>query len=263
MSSPLADHDTNDIQATLNDVKQLLSNTSDTLEELRHKTVPRVMMSGCVDLMHSGHIAAFAEAAKYGDLYVCLGSDKNIELLKHKPMIPENERLYMVQAIRHVHEARISKGTGDLDWLTEVTNIKPDIFFVNEDGDRKPKREACARLGIKYVVGKRLPAEGLQARSSTDLKKTIAAKTVEGEVLQPKQRPKLVYFDGRGRGDMVRFMLEAAGLHYDDIYLKSREQFLGLCKNGDLDFGQVPMLQLEEGNLVQVRNLSYRNYFMK
>ena len=57
----------------------------------------------------------------------------------------------MVQAVRYVHEARISRGMGDLDWLSEVDDIKPDIFFVNEDGDRPAKREACARLGIKSV----------------------------------------------------------------------------------------------------------------
>ena len=42
----------------------------------------KVMVSGCYDLLHSGHVVFFETAAKYGELYVCLGSDKNIELLK-------------------------------------------------------------------------------------------------------------------------------------------------------------------------------------
>jgi len=109
---------------------------------------------------------------------MCLGSDKNITLLKHPPTIPEEERKYMVQAVRHVHETRISSGSGDLDWLSEIDDIKPDIFFVNEDGDRPAKREACAKRGVKYVVGKRKPAKGLTARSSTALKKTVAAQKV-------------------------------------------------------------------------------------
>jgi hypothetical protein len=48
--------------------------------------------------------------------------------------------------------------------------VKPDIFFVNEDGDRENKRTACADRGIKYVVAAREPAAGLEARSSTSVR---------------------------------------------------------------------------------------------
>ena len=36
----------------------------------------KVFVSGCFDMLHSGHVAFFREAASYGDLYVALGSDK-------------------------------------------------------------------------------------------------------------------------------------------------------------------------------------------
>ena len=53
----------------------------------------KVMVSGCFDLLHSGHIAFFKEAASHGELYVMIGNDKNINHLKgHKPMFPEEER---------------------------------------------------------------------------------------------------------------------------------------------------------------------------
>ena len=38
----------------------------------------KVFVSGCYDMLHSGHVAFFAEAATHGDLYVGLGSDKTI-----------------------------------------------------------------------------------------------------------------------------------------------------------------------------------------
>lgn len=38
----------------------------------------KVFVSGCYDMLHSGHVAFFEEAAKLGDLYVGLGSDKTI-----------------------------------------------------------------------------------------------------------------------------------------------------------------------------------------
>jgi hypothetical protein len=48
--------------------------------------------------------------------------------------------------------------------------LKPDLFVVNEDGDKTAEREFCRELDIEYLVLKRTPAKGLPARSSTDLR---------------------------------------------------------------------------------------------
>ena len=66
----------------------------------------KVMVSGCYDLMHAGHVTFFETAAEYGELYVCIGSDDNIKLLKnHGTHFSEDERLYMVQSVKFVKEA--------------------------------------------------------------------------------------------------------------------------------------------------------------
>jgi hypothetical protein len=52
----------------------------------------------------------------------------------------------------------------------EIRRLKPDIYVVNEDGDKGGKREYCRELGIEYLVLKRVPAPGLAARSSTILR---------------------------------------------------------------------------------------------
>ena len=131
----------------------------------------KVLVSGCFDLLHSGHIRFFEEASQLGDLYVCLGTDENIQMLKHhKTMFPNKERLYMIQAIKYVHHVRFSSGTGDIDFEPDLDDIKPDIFFVNEDGDREAKRVVVKKRGIEYVVAKRIPERGLKKRSSTQLK---------------------------------------------------------------------------------------------
>ena len=133
--------------------------------------IKKVMVSGCYDLLHSGHVAFFENAAMYGNLYVCLGSDDNIEKLKNmRPRYDQNERLFMVQSIKYVHHAQVSKGTGYLDFKDELIAINPDIFIVNEDGDREEKKELCDQYNIDYLVLKRLPKEGLVPRSSTVLK---------------------------------------------------------------------------------------------
>lgn len=134
----------------------------------------KVFVSGCYDLLHSGHVEFFRQAAEYGDLYVGIGSDATVmELKHHKTMFPEDERLFMVKAIRYVHDACINRGSGFLDFTPTVDAIRPDIFVVNEDGSSEDKRRFCAERGIEYVVLKRVPAEGLTARSSTDIKAAI------------------------------------------------------------------------------------------
>jgi cytidyltransferase-like protein len=132
----------------------------------------KVFVSGCYDLLHSGHVEFFRQASQYGDLYVGIGSDNTIAALKgHKTMYSEQERLFMVRAIRYVKEAYINQGDGYLDFLPTLDIVRPDCLVVNEDGDREEKRALCRERGMEYIVLKRVPSDGLAARSSTDLKK--------------------------------------------------------------------------------------------
>ncbi len=133
-----------------------------------------VFVSGCYDLLHSGHVEFFRQASTYGSLYVGIGSDKTIlDLKKHKTLYSENERLFMVKSIRYVQDAFINKGSGMMDFIPTVDMLKPDIFVVNEDGSTPQKEAFCKERGIEYVVLKRTPQEGLEARSSTDIKNAV------------------------------------------------------------------------------------------
>jgi cytidyltransferase-like protein len=131
----------------------------------------KVFVSGCYDLLHSGHIAFFQEASSYGDLYVALGSDKTVYELKGRaPVNNEIERLYMVKSVSFVSDAFISQGSGMLDWLEEFNTLKPDIFIVNEDGNTPDKQAFCEENGVEYIVLKREPHGNLTARSTTALR---------------------------------------------------------------------------------------------
>lgn len=133
----------------------------------------KVFVSGCYDLLHSGHVEFFRQASQYGDLYVGIGSDNTILYYKnHKTVYSEQERLFMVKSIRYVKEAYINAGSGILDFLPTLDIVQPDILVVNSDGGSEDKRRVCEERGIEYVVLERDPHEGLQARSSTALKKS-------------------------------------------------------------------------------------------
>ncbi len=132
----------------------------------------RIAVTGCFDWLHSGHVRFFEEVATFGELYVVVGHDANITLLKGPghPRFSEAQRRYMVGSVRHVHEALISSGTGWLDAEPEIEKVGAQMCVVNEDGDRPEKREFCKAHDIDYVVLERTPAAGLPRRTSTDLR---------------------------------------------------------------------------------------------
>jgi cytidyltransferase-like protein len=132
----------------------------------------KIVATGCYDWVHSGHVRFCEEASAYGDLYVCLGSDANVRLLKGEghPLLSQEERRYVVGSIKYVKQALITTGSGWVDADPEIRRLQPEIYVVNEDGDKGGKREYCQNLGIEYLVLKRTPAPGLPQRSSTVLR---------------------------------------------------------------------------------------------
>lgn len=122
-------------------------------------------------MLHSGHVAFLQEASGHGDLYVGIGSDKTVYELKGRyPVVNENERKYMLEALKAVKEVKINTGLGIIDFLKEIEEISPDIFFVNEDGSTPEKEDICKKMGIGYLVKKRVPHGELPARSTTSLR---------------------------------------------------------------------------------------------
>ncbi len=136
--------------------------------------IKKVLVSGCYDLLHGGHIAFFKTASSYGNLYVSIGRDKNLHLLKgKKPVFSEEERLYIVKSIRYVYDAFLASGSGILDFEPELKRIKPDIFVVNYEGHTIDKENLCKKLGVEYIVLERIPEYGLPARSSSGTKRDM------------------------------------------------------------------------------------------
>jgi cytidyltransferase-like protein len=144
-------------------------------ESPSHPSVPgvkKVVVTGSFDWFHSGHVRFLEEVSQHGDLYVVVGHDANIRLLKGEghPLLSQEERRYVVGSIKYVKQALISSGDGWMDADPEIQKLKPDIYAVNEDGDKGGKREYCGKHGIQYLVLKRVPAQGLPKRSSTNLR---------------------------------------------------------------------------------------------
>jgi cytidyltransferase-like protein len=133
-----------------------------------------VMVSGCYDLLHAGHIAFFKSASQFGELHVYLGQDKNILFLKGKaPYFSQDERKYMVESVKYVEKAYIASGSGMLDFEPDMKVLKPDIFIVNHDGFTPDKKRICDENGVELIVLDRIPEVGLPERSSSGLKRSM------------------------------------------------------------------------------------------
>ncbi|MCU0786697.1 MAG: adenylyltransferase/cytidyltransferase family protein, partial [Verrucomicrobia bacterium] len=143
----------------------------------------KVVATGCYDWFHSGHVRFTEEAAAYGDLYVIVGHDANIRLLKGegRPLLPEAERRYVVGSIQFVKQVLISSGEGWLDADPEIRRLKADAYVVNEDGDKGGKREYCEKMGIEYIVLKRTPAPGLPRAGTAAAQQHGPARFLKGK----------------------------------------------------------------------------------
>jgi cytidyltransferase-like protein len=135
-------------------------------------TTRKVFVSGCFDMLHSGHVRFLEEAAGYGDLYVGIGSDETIKELKGRyPVNTQEERKYMLEALKHVKASFINRGRGIMDFVEELRHLRPDVLVVNDEGNTSSKQKLCQDLGIDYIVLRRLPRENLPPRTTTSLRK--------------------------------------------------------------------------------------------
>ncbi|XP_045150752.1 glutathione S-transferase A1 isoform X3 [Echinops telfairi] len=66
-------------------------------------------------------------------------------------------------------------------------------------------------------------------------------------------KPKLHYFDGRGRMESTRWLLAAAGVEFEEKFIETAEDLDKLRNDGSLMFQQVPMVEIDGLKLVQTR----------
>ena len=147
-------------------------------KEQKIKKPKKVFVSGCFDLIHSCHVMFFKKAAKYGDLYVSIASDKTYREYKHKdPVYSEKERKFIIENLRCVKEAFISRPKSKLgvilNFADDLKRIKPDYFVVGEDSNVTPEKKAfVASVGTKLIVIKRSIVDKVD-RSSSDLRQIL------------------------------------------------------------------------------------------
>uniref|UniRef100_A0A7C3YF95 FAD synthase n=1 Tax=Geoglobus ahangari TaxID=113653 RepID=A0A7C3YF95_9EURY len=99
-------------------------------QKYRFENVRIVVATGTFDIIHPGHIRFLEEAKKLGDyLIVIVAREKNVKH-KPKPVIPEEQRRRVVEALKPVDKAIL----GDLnDMFKPIEEIKPDVIVLGYD----------------------------------------------------------------------------------------------------------------------------------
>ncbi|XP_069707627.1 glutathione S-transferase-like [Phaenicophaeus curvirostris] len=69
-------------------------------------------------------------------------------------------------------------------------------------------------------------------------------------------KPKLHYFNGRGRMETIRWLLAAAGVEFEECFVEAKDDLVKLQKGGSLLFQQVPMVEIDGMKMVQSRAIA-------
>jgi len=121
-----------------------------TLEQLPSYEGQVAMVDGGFDPLHIGHIEYFKGAAGLGvPVLCCVASDRYVST-KHKPLMPENYRAAVINAIRYIDFVCINPST-TADILKQ---LRPRYYVKGKDWEsRLPPAETaiCKELAIKIV----------------------------------------------------------------------------------------------------------------
>jgi len=136
-----------------------------------------VLVTGCFDVLHLGHIIFLNYAKQQGDILVVgIGSDKTIRELKgpKRPVNPETFRARQMAALEVVDYVVINHEPlqhGNIDHSVLVSILKPATYVVPEtDGNLSGKKALVEKYGGVLKSCKRLPPNHLKGGvSSTDI----------------------------------------------------------------------------------------------
>lgn len=123
----------------------------------KREGVRRVMAAGVFDLLHLGHVHYLTEAKKMGDeLVVVVATDVMVARRKHQPILPQEQRLAMVAALKPVDLAILGSPQ---DQYATVAAVKPDVIALGYDDYHKADeiRAELTKRGMPAVDVQRCP----------------------------------------------------------------------------------------------------------
>ena len=116
----------------------------------------KILVGGCFDILHYGHIKFLGDAKKLGDhLVVALESDENVRRMKGamRPIHTQEQRKAMLTSLRVVDEVILLPPMNtDEEYAKLVTDIHPAILALTEGDSMEDKKRMHAKLVSALVV---------------------------------------------------------------------------------------------------------------
>lgn len=123
------------------------------VEILRNNDGSVVLVGGCFDILHIGHIRFLQKAAEQGNvLVVALESDEKTRQLKGegRPINTQEVRAEMLSSLEMTdYVLKLAPNLKDSDYLEFTKKINPKILAVTEENEKI--RKIGETLGIKYI----------------------------------------------------------------------------------------------------------------
>lgn len=99
----------------------------------------RVIVNGCFDILHLGHLnlLRFAKSVPNSYVLVLIDSDLRVKELKgpERPVNSQQERLELLSALRYVDEVKIFNSDQELSSL--IKEFNPDLMIKGSDYKNK------------------------------------------------------------------------------------------------------------------------------
>lgn len=129
----------------------------------------KVLVGGCFDILHFGHIHFLREAKKLGNyLVIALESDIGVKKLKGiaRPIHNENQRKEILESLKFVDEVIILKDKmTDEDYKHLVDKIKPQIIAITKGSN--------TQTHAKRVRAKVVEIPKIKVASTTQIAKLL------------------------------------------------------------------------------------------
>ncbi|OGG24235.1 hypothetical protein A3A79_03545 [Candidatus Gottesmanbacteria bacterium RIFCSPLOWO2_01_FULL_43_11b] len=117
----------------------------------------KVLVGGCFDFIHYGHIVFLREAKKLGDhLIVLLESDENVRKTKGeaRPIHSQSQRKEMLESLSIINEViALPPMHSDQEYFAVVDKIKPSIIAVTQgDPIIEKKKQQAQSIGAELIT---------------------------------------------------------------------------------------------------------------
>jgi FAD synthetase len=150
------------------------------------------MIAGTFDIIHPGHLYFINQAAKLGEVFVVVATDRNAKRFKGKaPVVPENQRVEVIQSIKNVHKAIL--GNKKNDTIKTVEDIDPDIILLGPDQKYSSQKlkSSLEEKGLGHIEVKRLKTyyDKYKLHSSSLIKKKIINRYKKETESEPSANP--------------------------------------------------------------------------